>query len=87
MTTTLGPDVLVGSITKNANEEVRFQIRRWRGFDLFDIRIFARAAVGDMRPTREGVAVNIAKLPEFASLIAEAEDEAKRLGLLPGRSE
>jgi hypothetical protein len=76
MTTTLGPDVLVGSITKNANEEVRF-----------DIRIFARAAVGDMRPTREGVAVNIAKLPEFASLIAEAEDEAKRLGLLPGRSE
>jgi hypothetical protein len=81
------PDIVVGSIAKNSNEEVRFLIRRWKGFDLFDIRIFARAAVGDVRPTREGVAVNVAKLPEILAVVTEAEAEARRLGLLPGRSE
>jgi hypothetical protein len=81
------PDIVVSAVQKNATEEIRFLIRRWRGLDLFDIRIFARAAVGDMRPTREGCAVNVAKLPEILAAVTEAEAQARRLGLLPGRSE
>jgi hypothetical protein len=77
------PDIVVGSVEKNAHEEIRFLIRRWKGLDLFDIRIFARSAFGEHRPTKEGCAVNIERLPEIVALVTEAEAEAKRLGLLP----
>jgi hypothetical protein len=84
MSTSVNPDILVGCIAKNANEEVRVQIRKWKGFDLVDVRTHYRSAVGDHRPSKEGISLRLEKLPEFAAIITEAEAEAKRLRLLPG---
>jgi hypothetical protein len=77
------PDILLGTIDKNTSERVHVQLRIWKQMHLVDIRIHYRSAVGEFRPSKEGVCLHVTELPELLALITEAEAEARRLGLLP----
>lgn len=41
------------------------------------------AALGDMRPGKQGVALRLELLPELRQALADAESEAERQGLMP----
>lgn len=74
-------DGLIALIRKNDREHVRVRLTAFNGHDLVDVRIFASDG-SDAKPTREGVCVNISRLPELRAALEKAEMEARKLGLL-----
>ncbi len=74
-------DETIGRIEKNAREEIRASFSEFKGHQLIDLRVYAVDG-DDASPTKKGIAVKVDKLPELARLIADAESEARRRGLL-----
>lgn len=71
-------------IYKNRASEVRVALTEFKGHDLVDVRVFARPfgdVGGNPRATREGVSLNVAKLPELIRGLQAAWAEAKRRGV------
>lgn len=76
----------VAIIAKNTREDVRVSIERFSGVDLVDIRTFVDYVSGNVQgrgPTKKGVSLNIAKLPDLIAALETARGEAERRGLLP----
>jgi hypothetical protein len=76
---------VIGTISKNTLEEIRVSLDEFRGVALLDVRIFADFTGADhdnKRPTKKGISLKIAKLPELLQALREAEAEAIRRGLL-----
>jgi hypothetical protein len=71
------------SIAKNRREQVVVQLRKWKGCDLLDVRVFVPDLMGQPRATKDGISVRVRVLPEIAAALKAAEAEARRLGLLP----
>lgn len=75
-------DVVVGSFTKNAFEEVRVDMRTYHGYDLVHVRVWAQGREA-MYPTRKGIAIQRSDLPKLIALLEGAQvhveaDRAKR---------
>ncbi len=79
----------VGSITKNAIEELRVGLSEYRGHHLINCRIWANydSPLEEKRPTKKGFALAVAKLPELIAALQEAEQQARVQGLLGERDE
>lgn len=76
----------VAIIEKNSLEEVRVTLDQYSGHHLIDVRVYADFRSGNVEtrgPTKKGVSLNIAKLPDLIRGLAQAMEEAKRRGLLP----
>ena len=58
-------------------------LREYEGAVVVDVRRFYTAADGRFAPTKKGIALAIAKLPELAAAINKALAKAVELGLLP----
>ncbi len=50
---------------KNSSETVRVSATRYQGYDLIDIRIFARTREGTITATRKGVSLNVDQVPDL----------------------
>ena len=75
----------IATVPKNRVEEVRIRIETYHGHDCVDVRAFADFdQTGEMRPTKKGVALRLALLPELIAGLQLAEAEARRRGLLDG---
>jgi hypothetical protein len=68
-------------------ESVRIQLREFEGLVLVDIRKHYTAADGRMLPTKKGLSIAIARLPDLARAIGKAVHKAQELGLLSGGGE
>lgn len=72
------PDAdLIATIVKNAREEIRARVGEYRGHRFADLRIFVdapgeRAPLGRV-PTKKGVAIPIAALPEVIAALRKAQ--------------
>jgi hypothetical protein len=67
-------------------ESVRIQLREFKGLALLDIRKHYVAAGGKMLPTKKGLSIAIARLPDLAAAITKALGKARELGLLDGEA-
>jgi len=76
---------LIGTIQKNRAAEVRVSLTEFKGYQLVDVRVWAKpfgTDGGDTRATREGVSLGLAKLPELIRYLQAAWTEAKAKGLV-----
>lgn len=75
------PETPIAIIRKNSREEIRVALVQFNGHDLFNIRVWFKGEDGDMRPGKNGVAVKVALLPDFADAVSLALEKARGLGL------
>lgn len=74
---------IVAKFEKNKYEEVRFQIKEYKGKDLLDIRIWTDVKGADEKiPTTKGVTMNITHFYDLKRGILEMERVLKNCGLL-----
>lgn len=76
----------IAIIEKNSLEEVRVTLDEYSGHQLIDVRVYADFKTGNVEtrgPTKKGVSLNIAKLPELLDGLSLAMEVAQRRGLLP----
>lgn len=74
---------IVASFAKNKYEEVRFQIKEYKGKDLIDIRIWTDVKGADQKiPTTKGVTMNISHFTDLKKSILEMERVLKLNKLL-----
>jgi len=65
---------LVSKFEKNATEEVRVQLREFRGHQLLDMRVFYFPTEGgEPRPTRKGIAISVGLISKLKDAITQAE--------------
>ncbi|MCJ2099203.1 transcriptional coactivator p15/PC4 family protein [Methylobacterium sp. E-046] len=67
---------LIATVMKNNTEEVRVSLTSFNGFDLVDIRTFARliGAGGEPLPTKRGICLGRDRLPDLIAALREAEE-------------
>lgn len=74
---------IVASFPKNKYEEVRFQIKEYKGKDLIDIRIWTDVKGADQKiPTTKGVTMNVSHFADLKRSIFEMERVLKLHKLL-----
>lgn len=80
---TLAEPVICSEFWANRRgESVRIQLREFQGITIVDIRRHYTAANGKTLPTKKGIALAIARLPDLARAIAKAVNKAEELGLI-----
>lgn len=79
---------IVASFSKNKYEEVRFQIKEYKGKDLIDIRIWTDVKGADQKiPTTKGVTMNVSHFIDLKRSILEMERVLKSHKLLTSEAE
>jgi hypothetical protein len=70
-------------IAKNSRERVRLSIDEYRGRTLLSARVwFQPAEGGDLRPGRDGWAIDVQRLPDIIAGLQRLEAEARAGGIL-----
>jgi len=77
-------DQLVYAIRKDHDSEVRLRLRKFRGRQYFDIRVFVENPSGHLEftATQRGVCLDAYTFSEFKKGVLALERELVRLGLL-----
>ena len=76
-------DKLVASFQKNKFEEVRVQIKEFKGYDLLDIRVYTALKETDEKiPTGKGLSINVSHFHDLKKAILEAEGVLRENHLL-----
>lgn len=76
-------DKLVASFQKNKFEEVRVQVKEFKGYDLLDIRVYATLKESEEKiPTGKGLSINVSHFYDLKKAILEAEGVLRENHLL-----
>ncbi len=76
-------DKLIASFQKNKFEEVRVQIKEFKGYDLLDIRVYTTIKETDDKiPTGKGLSINVSHFQDLKKAILEAESVLRENHLL-----
>ena len=76
-------DKLIASFQKNKFEEVRVQIKEFKGYDLLDIRVYATLKETEEKiPTGKGLSINVSHFQDLKKAILEAETALRENHLL-----
>jgi Transcriptional Coactivator p15 (PC4) len=78
------PVVIVEFWANRRGESIRIQLREFEGHTILDVRKHYTAADGVLRPTKKGISLAVARLPELANGIDKALIRARDLGLVDG---
>ncbi|HTL71410.1 MAG TPA: transcriptional coactivator p15/PC4 family protein [Candidatus Eisenbacteria bacterium] len=74
---------LVSTFPKNKFEEIRVQVKEFKGYDLVDIRVYTALKEGeDKIPTGKGLSVNVSHFLELKKAILETEAVLRENNLL-----
>ena len=75
---------IIATIPKSKIEEIRVQLTRYMDLDLLDLRIFTDVGADDGKrlPTKKGISIRVARLPDIIAALQLAEAEAIKRGLL-----
>jgi len=74
---------LIQTIEKNSREEIRIQLREYKGHQLFDVRIFYFTdKEPEPKPSPKGISMSIRLLPQLKEAILEAEQVLKEAGVM-----
>ena len=76
-------DKLIYSFQKNSYEEIRIQVKEYKGHDLVDLRIYTDVRTSnDKIPTTKGLSFNVTHFLEFKRAILELEKSLIQNNLL-----
>ena len=76
-------DELIAVFPKNKFEEIRVQVKEFKGYDLVDIRVFAGSREGeDKEPTGKGISVNVSHFMDLKKAILKTEEVLRKHDLL-----
>jgi len=76
-------DQLISTFPKNKFEEIRVQIKEFKGYDLLDIRVFAGTKEGEEKvPTGKGISINVSHFMDLKKAVLEAEQVLRKHQLL-----
>jgi Transcriptional Coactivator p15 (PC4) len=67
---------------RDRTKHVRVELSEYEGHPLVNIRVWQTGSDGTDRPTKQGIALAIRKLPELAAALNMAEAMARELRLL-----
>ena len=74
---------LVASFPKNKFEEVRVQVKEFKGYDLVDLRVYTAVKEGEEKvPTGKGLSINVSHFEELKKAILELESVLRENHLL-----
>lgn len=62
----------LGTIRKNAAEEIRFTVESFRGHDIVNMRVWYRDADGEYRPGKQGLAFRLELLETVLKALGNA---------------
>ena len=80
----MGMDKLIYSFQKNSYEEIRIQVKEYKGHDLVDLRIYTDVRTSnDKIPTTKGLSFNVTHFAEFKQAVLELEKSLLQNNLLP----
>ena len=70
----------IATVRKNNSEEIRVSVAIHAGYALVDMRVFSapRSSRGEPIPTKAGICVSKAKLPELILALQAAEREVSQ---------
>ena len=60
---------LIHSFERSATEQVQISLSKYKGKTYVDLRIYYKASDGEYRPTKKGITVSPAQLPELGEAI------------------
>ena len=66
--------ILIAEMAKNRRERLRVAIDTYKGHEVVDIRAFVEGPDGTPRPTRIGLTLRTALLPELVAALGKAVD-------------
>ena len=76
-------DKLIASFQKNKFEEVRVQIKEFKGYDLLDIRVYTALKESEEKiPTGKGLSINVTHFIELKNAVLAAEKVLKENHLI-----
>jgi hypothetical protein len=67
---------------RDRTRHVRLEISEWQDHTLLNIRVWQTGSDGVDRPTKQGIALTVSKIPELARALARAETTAREMGLI-----
>ena len=72
----MSASTLIATVTKNNVEEVRVSLTTFNGFDLIDIRTFARSlgSGGEPVPTKRGICLCRDRLGDLITALIQAQE-------------
>lgn len=74
---------LISSFSKNKFEEVRVQIKEFKGYDLLDLRVYTTLKEGeDKIPTGKGLSINVTHFNDLKNAVLAAEKVLKENHLI-----
>jgi hypothetical protein len=81
-------DTLIGEVTKNSREVIRVTVGRYKGHHLCHVRVWVAAkGDGEMIPTRSGLSVRVAMLPDLVNLLKKVVDAPEMMAASLGPTE
>jgi len=78
------PDRPIGTVRKNAREDIAVKMRSYKGYRFVDLRVMARRPDGGALPTGKGVAMKAEAIPKIIELLQQAHAEAVEAGWCDG---
>jgi len=64
---------LVAQFEKSATEQLRFTLGRYKGREVFGVRVWVGLTDDTLRPTRKGVTLRVESFPQFRAAIGQLE--------------
>jgi Transcriptional Coactivator p15 (PC4) len=83
---TLAEPIPIAKFFKSARDRtkhVRVELSEYEGHPLINVRVWQTGSDGIDRPTVQGIALAIRKLPELSAALVKAHKVARERGLLP----
>lgn len=63
----------LGTIRKNAAEEIRFTVETFKGHEIVNVRVWYRNDLGEYRPGKQGLAFRLELLGEVLDALGKAK--------------
>lgn len=63
----------LGTIRKNAAEEIRFTVETFKGHEIVNVRVWYRDDLGEYRPGKQGLAFRLELLGEVLDALSKAK--------------
>jgi hypothetical protein len=68
-----GAETLVAQFEKSATEQLRVTLGRYKGREVFGVRVWIGLTDDTLRPTRKGVTLRVESFPQFRAAIGQLE--------------
>jgi hypothetical protein len=85
MRPTIDAPIEIGKFWKSARDRtrhIRVELSEYKGHPLVSVRVWQTGSDGCDRPTVQGIALAIRKLPELVRSLVKAEAKAREMGLI-----